>query len=486
VEIKKGMDCLNLECKYYIVHSSMFIDKLASFSSGFDEDLIIILGQDRLSSLQPVLDHQVICKTEPVSVKQEKEEECSIQSPPKKRQKRSKRVRKRPSILSLEFAELCNEVEIPDGQYQGAMKFKEKFQAALTFNYPNCELKVFRNWYLKLKSGANYDLLLYLDYNEDVEDFNGFRSIGSAKNEWQGEIKVRHFKNGCSDSIPVFKKKEEGLGTLFYNTTSGIHFNIVFNSPLHLLEVQTGRLLEHLLTFDARAKLLLTLVRYWAQVNNLSVSKQSEEVIPGFPPGPATLDWLVLLFLCKKGVVPTPRELNKRPHDVLLFDGVDIGFSTDLEHTQSFNSHQQVQEDGKIVDVLELAQEFFQFFPVQFSGRNLRHGAVLNTRDGKIESLRGIGINNEGLTQDDVTMMRSGVYHEDRLFPENKSQEKRVAMLNPLLVKYGFPICPGALVLNGPLWRAMNKTDERLKEILLPLKNNCATNVGFKSALSLG
>jgi len=449
-----------------------------------------------LSSLQPGLDQQVIYKTEPVSVKQEREEESSMASPPKKRQRISKRIPnpltipKLPSILNQEFAELSNEVEIPDSQYQSVMELKEKLQAGLSFNYPGCELEVFRNWYLKLKSGGNEDLLLYLDYDEDVEDFNGFRSIGSVRNERLGEIELRHFKNGCSEILAVVKKKEEGLGTLFYHITSGFPFNIVFNSPIHLLEVQTCRLLEHLLTFDARAKPLLTLVRYWAQVNNLSVSRQSEEVIPGFPPGPATLDWLVLLFLCNKGVVPTPRELTERPHDVLLFDGVDIGFSTDLEHTQSFNSPPIVQEDGRIVAVLELAQEFFMFFPDQFCRRNLRHGAVLNTRDGKIESLRGIGINNEGLTQDDVTMMRSGVYHEDRLFPENqshkpKSRGKRVAMLNPLLVKYGFPICPQALVMHGPLWHAMRKTDQKLKEILLLIKKKSATEAGLKSALFL-
>jgi len=69
-----------------------------------------------------------------------------------------------PLPLMQQLKAIYEEMTIPQSTFEAAMDLKEKLRTALTFAHPNCDLKLFRNWYLKLKSCDPDYLLLFLDY----------------------------------------------------------------------------------------------------------------------------------------------------------------------------------------------------------------------------------------------------------------------------------------------------------------------------------
>jgi len=157
-------------------------------------------------------------------------------------------------------------------------------------------------------------------------------------------------------------RNEDELGLTFLHKATKLSFNIV-NNPAYILEVQTCRLLEYLLTFDPRAKPMLTLIRYWAKVNNIRFAKEDDKFTPGFPPDPAILDWFVMIYLCEKKIIPSPRQLCLKPHEVVKYSGRDIGFSADPEFAKECAlDYEKTSEKAFSVDVLTLARKWFEFF----------------------------------------------------------------------------------------------------------------------------
>jgi len=70
-----------------------------------------------------------------------------------------------PLPLLQQLKTIYEEMRIPQATFEAAMDLKEKLRTALAFARPNCDLQLFRNWYLKLKSCDPDYLLLFLNYN---------------------------------------------------------------------------------------------------------------------------------------------------------------------------------------------------------------------------------------------------------------------------------------------------------------------------------
>ncbi|CAL8131059.1 unnamed protein product [Orchesella dallaii] len=369
-------------------------------------------------------------------------------------------------------------MQIQEREYKDAIDLKNKLCEALSFTFPNCELKMFRNWYLRLKSYhiSRSDLLLFLDYEEPTQFGMGSeqrtRSI-EGRTMYRRKIELKllesHFRdeNGMSEICIKPNRgralKEDQLGVFFFHTPSNLNFNIV-NFPLYIPEVETCRLLEYLLTFDSRAKPLLTLIRYWSQLNKIRLTNEGEYFKAGFPPDPAILDWLVMLFLCCAKIIPSPRQVIKRPHDKFFYDGFDIGFFADPEFAQSFTSYKEIENDAHTLNVLILATKFFEFYPQQL-GRGYLN-LVFNTRDGEIILINDFLNYKCQLSKDEIVYLRSGRRHEGTIYRKNsvKSGEMSLTMINPLFIKHGFPICP--LAFTKTVSPAMETTGSKLKECL--------------------
>jgi len=172
---------------------------------------------------------------------------------------------------------------------------------------------------------------------------------------------------------------EGGKGRqLFQWKKNGVTFSI--GSRLNVLpEVQACRLVQYLCSFDPRVKPLLTVIRYWAEVNDIRLAK------PGGgrfnPPDTAVLDWLVIFFLChKKKMIPTPRQVQERPHRKLLVNDIDIGFCADPSFVQEFKQDPCMEVGGAVAqafNIFNLAKQFFEFY-----SHNKK--LVLNMMDGEI------------------------------------------------------------------------------------------------------
>jgi len=400
-----------------------------------------------------------------------------------------------PLPLLQQLNAIYEEMRIPQSTFEAAMDLKEKLRTALTFAHPNCDLKLFRNWYLKLKSCDPDYLLLFLDYNgkqswKMIQNQVNHRELSNSnfilifaepvnaegasvpspipRADKKDKITFRDFRRFFEAQDGNFLicrqlsmqiRNEDELGQTFLHKPSNLSFNIV-NNPAYILEVQTCRLLEYLLTCDPRAKPMLTLIRYWAKVNNIRFTKPDGQFTPGFPPDPAILDWFVMIYLCEKKIIPSPRQLCLKPHEVVMYSGRDIGFSADPEFAKECAlDYEKTNEKAFSVDVLTLARKWFEFFGREFGEHGCKN-VFLNTRDGEI--LPGERFTNLEcrMTYVETCSIKRSSHKENLTRANAQPGERVVTMINPLFVEEGFALCSKTMV--SSVQPSMEKTGMEL------------------------
>lgn len=272
------------------------------------------------------------------------------------------------------------------------------------------------------------------------------------------------------------------LGCAITHKKTGQYFRLS-TSPLQLPEVYRSRLLLYYCQFDFRIKPFLGLVHLWAKVNNIRLGEEyiSSQHTFCHVPDPGALEWFLIFFLCGKGLIPTPREIQNQPHRPITFSSgkVNVGFADDANFAVNWASKKdQVVEsdmDKAVVDLLEMTGEFFTFV-FNISTTCQVHPCVLNTRDAEI--LRKDAISKADLvtvlTPEELSDLRKelGVFHY---------QTRRIVMMHPFNLKWRFSINDDHFVKTiAPMMQA---TGGKLQSFVEKLKNG-AEQTGQFAAVS--
>ncbi|CAL8121182.1 unnamed protein product [Orchesella dallaii] len=265
-----------------------------------------------------------------------------------------------------QFDSILSEIAIPDEEYNLALDVMEKCRQIFSIKFPA--------WTL---DGSHlqeefYDKPFKLQQSEIEKLFNS--KIG----------------RGILPGVEAIEKEEqikkfEQRAYQFMQKPSGLKFSIVADS-LFKTEAQTCRLVNFLLDSDPRARPFFTLIFYWAKKCKVESSKpfyKFRHKSHAFAPEPAALEWMIILFLTHKKVIPSPREVLNRTHQKLfIFGKADIGFSNaKWVNPFSFSGTKTPPENSNefFIHLLEFAREFFNFY------LELRTGSwILNTRDGEV------------------------------------------------------------------------------------------------------
>ncbi|CAL8121176.1 unnamed protein product [Orchesella dallaii] len=316
--------------------------------------------------------------------------EFCISSPPEEEEE----MQEEPCQFKEQFDSILSEIAIPDEEYNLALDVMEKCRQIFSIKFPACKLYMFRHWYLKLRNNGTNELLFYIDFDGTLD--------GSHLQE---EFYDKPFKLSQSEIEKLFNskigrgilpgveaitkeeqiKKFEQRAYQFIHNPSGLKFSIVADS-LFKTETQTCRLFNFLLDSDPRARPFFTLIFYWAKKCKVESSKpffKFRHKSHAFAPEPSALEWMILLFLTHKKVVPSPREVLNRTHQKLvIFGKADIGFSNaKWVNPFPFSGTKTPPENSNefFIHLVELAREFFNFY------LELRTGSwILNTRDGEV------------------------------------------------------------------------------------------------------
>lgn len=169
--------------------------------------------------------------------------------------------------------------------------------------------------------------------------------------------------------------------------------------PSYLVEIRLCQLFQYMCEFDSRAIPLLTIIRYWAKVNKVILG-ESRPASKLLIPAPASLDWLVISWMVRIGLVPSPQQIIKRRLHVMNIEIenviIDTGFLADREYAEEWKGQAQPYPkdgDASILDIIQLAQLFFEECFEMKGGRWL-----LNTRTAEIISMKNI-LNGSASTQ---------------------------------------------------------------------------------------
>ncbi|ODM91436.1 Poly(A) RNA polymerase cid13, partial [Orchesella cincta] len=374
--------------------------------------------------------------------------------------------------LMAQFKAICQAMEIPDDEYETALQLTEELQKQLRFKYfAGCKLIWFRNWFLKLQNTSSLnELVFFLDEKGMFE--NGSNDDTKSDLEHCPPLKtgtVNHVLLSHSRNLGLRKLTKQICPTLYADKTRlsfqcrkyDFLFSVVKNSSIVLPELQTCRLLSYLCSFDPRVKPLLTVIRYWAKVNEIRLAK------PGITPvcrapDPAALDWLVIFFLCyKKKILPSSREITERPHAKLIFQNVDIGFAEDADFAQQFSSRYDEQnEKVHALNIFNLAEQFFNFY-----GADILPGKrkfVFNMKDGEMIPMEAfvwkISKIKTKLRSREIKTARKG----------KKTNPPNVIFIHPLYIQHGFAFCDKSFV--SSVCPAMQITGKKLKLALDKIK----------------
>jgi len=79
---------------------------------------------------------------------------------------------KNPSSAVQDLDTICNEMAIPDEDYETALDFLKSFETLLAKHkqLPSCRVILFRNWYLKLKNTTSLnEVIFFLDYQGELK-----------------------------------------------------------------------------------------------------------------------------------------------------------------------------------------------------------------------------------------------------------------------------------------------------------------------------
>ncbi|CAL8140286.1 unnamed protein product [Orchesella dallaii] len=342
-------------------------------------------------------------------------------------------------FLSTQYDAVCQEIKISDEEFSTAQKFVETLQNAFAKKYPACQIVWYRNWFLKLKSNTTNELLCFVDqkgiYGKQSTDiFANFASFPSLDNGKYSEmfLNIPHLK------ISEITDNNYKWGEYFLCEANGIIFNIAPVPHSKISESQTCRLLAYLCSFDQRLKPLLTVIRYWAKVNQIKLA-DPHEISSRRAPDPAALDWLVVFFLCyRMSILPTPREIMEKSHPKLEFHFVDIGFSEDPSFVQQHSDrYNEPDQERHLLNVFNLAKGFFKFYSEELN-LGMERQIVLNMKDAEIIPLKGLF--------GEIEQFETKLSKEERKFVTNRKNRgvkrmKSFQLLHPLNLLDGLSFC---------------------------------------------
>ncbi|CAL8121172.1 unnamed protein product [Orchesella dallaii] len=286
-----------------------------------------------------------------------------------------------------QFDAILSEIAIPDEVFSQALDLMEKCRQIFSIKFPACKLYMFRHWYLKLWNKGMNDLLFYVDFDGTLDGSHLQEECYDKPFKLQPNEIENLLNSKIAQGVLPHVVKANKRGSQFLHQPSGLKFSIVADS-LFKTEAQTCRLVNFLLDSDPRARPFFTLIFYWAKACKVEVSKPSckfRSEAHAFAPKPAALEWMILLFLTHKKVIPSPREVLNRSHQKLfILEKTDIGFSNaKWVNPFSFGESETPPENSNefFMHLVELARDFFNFYS------ELRTGSwILNTRDGEVIS----------------------------------------------------------------------------------------------------
>ncbi|CAL8143347.1 unnamed protein product [Orchesella dallaii] len=353
-----------------------------------------------------------------------------------------------PILYRQQFEDILNEIAIPDGEYQQAVDLMEKCERIFSKDFPTCKLYMFRHWYLKLKNNGTNELLFYVDFDGALDGTHPHKARYDRDQPFKLQrehVEKRFTSKGGRKILPgveAVHTSEAGYEPRafhFLQKPWGVKFSIAGDSHFRT-EAQTCRLVDFLLDSDPRARPLLTLVFYWANKCEVVTSKpifEHPHRTHASAPHPASLEWMVLLFLVDKKIIPSPREVQMRVHKKLIvFSETDIGFSTtEWKHPSSSGVSNTPPEYSNefFIHLIELARDFFNFYC------KLRSGSwILNTRDGEVISKEDFLNLNDNL-KDSQVERKTKLRQEEvaKIMKIKRCWEHRpLVMLHPLVCQW--------------------------------------------------
>jgi len=267
----------------------------------------------------------------------------------------------------------------------------------------------------------------------------------------QAAIQISPQVIGTQQHIPLFSFDQ--MEMLIANTS-------------FLPEVQACRLLQYFCTLDARVKPLITVIFYWAKLNNIRLEKRIQvdlddpstfTVEVGLASDQSLLEWLAIFFLCQHKILPSPKEIcdrctGKGRDATLIFEGIDIGFNSDPDYAQEMSDRFGEPSDGEqhAETIFRLAGDFFQFW-CQFGIRAAHQPMIIDLKNGNcfeknliLENLKNTpSLNREyEITVQDLKILDSKQTVRQNFY----STEELVTVLHPLHIKYGFTFCSKSFV----------------------------------------
>ncbi|CAL8084147.1 unnamed protein product [Orchesella dallaii] len=354
----------------------------------------------------------------------------------------------KPCLYRQQFDEIVNEIGIPDKDYQLALNVMKKCERIFAEKFPVCKFYMFRHWYLKLRNNGTNELLFYVDFDGALAGSNPHNKLYDMEDSFslQQEQVEKIFASKAGRKIlagvEAVEKRQadhEPRAFQFEHKPSGLKFSIVADSQFRT-EAQTSRLVNFLLDCDPRARPLMTLIFYWANKCNVVISQSGfkfSRLTHAFAPQPASLEWMVLLFLANKDIIPSPRQVLRRLHEkVVIFENIDIGFSLKKWKRPEFLSRPNIPHENSnefFICLIKLARDFFNFYI------ELRTGSwILNTRDGEV--LRKA----ELLTSKVPYKDRETLLRKEEIGKIRKSREhwekRAIVMLHPLVCHWNIMV----------------------------------------------
>lgn len=218
--------------------------------------------------------------------------------------------------------------------------------------------------------------------------------------QWIGKILDRNDRTFSYSRISSPEDMDH-VGRGLRDVKTGLQFRLVV-VPSLLPEVQRCRLLLYYCDFDPRIKPLLGVVHHWPLTNKIRLGETNIDYrhTHCHVPDPGGLEWLVVFFLCQKGIIPTPREVQKVSHKRIGLMGKkrqkkensnDMGFSPDPKLAADWAPKRspkfQYGDDVAVAvrSVLELAADFFYLVHrISATCGTPAQCILLNTRDGEI------------------------------------------------------------------------------------------------------
>ncbi|CAL8131033.1 unnamed protein product [Orchesella dallaii] len=289
-------------------------------------------------------------------------------------------------LVSSQFATIQSEVEIPEVEFNTILNLLQRLQKIVIAKNPMAKFTtLFRHKYLKLRDAGSNHLLIYLSQFQ-------YRPLPLSFFDVEKLFVGSQFQPLGHDHVALSTVE---CGYPYLDKETGLKFGLVFHHD-HEGEVVTCQLVRYLISFDPKARSLLTLIHYWARENDIILSEKGilRKNQGSNIPDPAALEWLCLFYLTEEGIIPSLKEMRKdareNERNSVIIEGTKnstISFPRDAQFRREWQQakikYYTTKIDNKyVVDVLELTLGFFNF-----CSKNDFKGKVLKTMEGKMVEL---------------------------------------------------------------------------------------------------